>query len=122
MQIGGDVVMWAFGLVFISFAGMVGVIWAQLNKRIGSIEESAKTDRQNTKEIVTEIFADVKKVEERIFDEVKGIHDSISQLAVASGERKAGCIEKFATKEEVNKGLDTIRIKMTGAKEEKVPG
>lgn len=119
MQIDGSVVIWAFGLVFVAFTGLVGVIWAMLNKRLSSIEDQAKIDRENMQKVVNQIYAEIKQskdktteADQRILEEIGVVRQCISDLAVASGERRAGCIEKFATKEELNRGLGSIAAKL----------
>ncbi len=116
MQIDGSVVMWAFGLVFVAFTGLVGVIWAMLNKRLGSIEDQAKIDRENMLKMVNQIYAEIKDsrdkaedIENRMLAEMVGIRQAMNDLAVGSGDRRAVCIEKFATKDELNRCMAATR-------------
>ena len=116
MQVDGSVVMWSFGLVFTAFAGLIGVIWAMLNKRLNTIEEQAKTDRDAIKGIVNNIYDEIKEGKDKaiegdrqILAEIGAVRESMTKIEVNSGERRAGCVEKFATKDELNRGLSSIR-------------
>ena len=116
MQIDGSVIMWAFGLVFMAFTSLVGLIWAMLNKRLGSIEDQAKIDRDNMLKMVNQIYAEIKDsrdkaedIENRMLAEMVGIRQAMNDLAVGSGDRRGGCIGKFAPKEELNRGLSAVR-------------
>jgi len=98
--------MWVFGMVFVSFTGLLGVVWAMLNKRISTVETAMD-------KIFDELKADRKasgESDQKILDKISLVHESIGRMALTSGERKAECVEKFATKEELNRGLSSIRV------------
>jgi hypothetical protein len=110
MQVDGSVVMWAFGMVFVAFTGLVGVIWAMLNKRISTVESAMD-------KIFDELKADRRasgESDQKILDKISLVHESIGKLAVSSGERKAECVAKFATKDELNLGLSSVRAQIKG--------
>lgn len=121
MQVDGDTIMWAFGLVFAAFSGLAGLVWGMLNRRITTIEDQARVDRRNTYEMVQNIYMEIKASrresedgDQRIFDEIHGMRESVGKLATATGERRAGCVEKFATKDELNRGLESVRQNQRG--------
>ncbi len=116
MQIDGAMVMKAFGLVFTAFSGLVAVIWAMLNKRIGTIEEQAQIDRKGVQGVVNNIYDEIKDVKDKtsesdkeILKAIGDVREEMVKISASSGERRAGCIEKFASKDELNRLASEVR-------------
>lgn len=97
MTVEGSVFMWVFGMVFVAFSSLVGIIWAMLNKRLNMIETMAQDDRRNLRDTVNDIY-----------NEIKCVNANMARIAETSGERKADCIERFATKDELIRAQDSI--------------
>lgn len=98
MGIDGSTVMWAFGLIFAAFSGLIGVIWSMLNRRLNNIEERMLQEKEDTRDTL-----------EKIFEELKTIRECMKNIELASAGRLTECTKEFATKNNLNDGLNSIR-------------
>jgi len=87
--------MWIFGLVFVSFVALMGVIWTMLLGKIKDNEDDIKI-------LKVEVKSDMKKIDgicNEIFQEIKEIKDGFAAdrvHAVETFARKEDCIRTHA--------------------------
>lgn len=107
MAIDGSVIMWAFGLVFVSFSSLFAVIWAMLNRRITTIETQMMLNRKEISMSIDNIYNEIKESRQQMLTDSNDIRHALTEVYKAIHEansHQVKCAEKFATKEEVARG------------------
>lgn len=85
MNVDGNVLMWAFGLVFVAVAGLTALVWKMQTHRIAACEDRATDDRQ----------------QQRV--QAEGIYGAVADTQMSIGELKVLVAQNTVTRDECDR-------------------